>query len=222
MARPVARRAALGALLLCGACAVVAPFDPATLAAVRSGGKTIVMLRFRFTDQDGRAFPPLEGAASGDGLGLMLGDFDSGGMPERSLPAVRFPSEAARTEGVVYAFLPAGYHYLVMQGARRTDAFTYAARFRTLPRWRIAVPAGVPVLYAGSFALRGRSETMLFGDVLITALDQDGIVVEDESDWARAAAARDLPGLPPPVTRLAVRHAGPILLGTPPSVPPAD
>jgi hypothetical protein len=205
-----------------GGCAVVAPFDAAVLESARSGGKTIVMLRFRFTDQDGRALPPLEGSASGDGLGLMLGDFDSGGVPERRLPAVRFPTPAARTDGIVYAVLPPGYYYLVFQAARRTDAFAYQARFRAVPRWRLAVPAGVPVLYAGTFSLRGRSERMLLGDVLIVAIDQEVTVVEDESGWARAAAARDLPGLPPPVTRLAVRHAGPILLGTPPSIPPSD
>jgi hypothetical protein len=203
-------------LLALGGCAVVGPFDDETLAPVRRGEKAIVLLRFVVTDEDGTAMSPFMHTIGDDGLGLALGDFDTGGVPERRPLAARFPSETALSEGAVVLFLSPGYHYLAMQGARRTDAFTYEARFRSVPRWRLAVPR-VPVIYAGTFRLQARAIHLLFGDTVIGEINHDATVVEDEAAWASVTAARDLPGLPPPVTRLAVRHAGPVLLGQPPA-----
>ncbi len=216
MAGAVPRRIALGVLPWLAGCAIIGPLDETTLARVRAGERSAVMLRFVATNEEGQPVLPFAAGLSDDSLGLALGDFDSGGIPAPGPAAARIPSGAARDDGLVVLLLRPGYHYLVVQGARRTDAFTYTARYRTLPRWRLAVPAGVPMLYAGSFLLRVRSERLIFGDVVITAVDQEATVIRDESDWARQAAARDLPALPGPVTRLAVRHAGPILLGTPP------
>lgn len=214
MARAALRALALGLLAVLAACAMVAPFEEATLARVRRGEEAAVMLRFVVTDQDGAPVAPFAHTLGEDNFNIALGGFESGGAPER-VPLARFPTEAARAEGLVHLFLRPGYYYLAVQGARRGDAFSYAARLRTAPRWRIEVPAGVPVLYAGSFTLRGRSEKLLFGDIVITAIDQAAVAVTDDAAFARAAAARDLPGLPAPVSRPAVRHSGPILLGTP-------
>ncbi len=209
------RRAALSLLLGLPACASVVPFNEVVLAPVLRGERTAVLMRFVVTGEDGRDLPPFENAMGDDGLGLAIGDFDSAGVPTRRIIAARFPSEAAQAAGAVILFLPPGYHYLAMQGARRTDAFSYEAGFRAAPRWRVAVPAQVPLLYAGSFRLRARPIRLLFGDVVIGQVDQDATVVEDEAAWARTLAERDLPRLGPPLTRLAVRHAGPVLLGTP-------
>jgi hypothetical protein len=206
----------IAALALAAGCSAVAPFDAAMLAGVARGEEALVMLRFVVTDQDGKQVAPFPGLIGDDNLGLALGRFETGGVPTEPLVAARFPTAASRAEGIVYVLLPPGYYYLAIQGARRTDVVTYAARSRALPRWRIAVPAGVPVLHAGTFALQGQSERMLLGDVLITAIDQAATVILDEGEAARSALARDIPGLPSPVTRLAVRQEGPILLGTPP------
>lgn len=216
MADTVRRRLAVAGLLALGACAMTGPFDEATLAPVLRGEKAAVLLRFTVTAEDGRRIPPFAHMMGDDDLGLALGDFDSAGVPTRRVIAARFASEAAREEGALVLFLPPGYDYLAFQGARRADAFSYDASFRRAPRWRIAVPAGERVIYAGSVRLRARAITRLFGDVVIGAIDHAATVVEDDAAWARMAAARDLPGLPPPVTRLAVPHAGPVLLGLPP------
>ncbi|MCC7425324.1 MAG: hypothetical protein IT557_00320 [Alphaproteobacteria bacterium] len=201
-------------LAILAGCAMVAPFDDAALARVRRGEETAVMLRFVLTDQNGAKVDLFAHSLGEDNFNIALGDFDSGGAPERR-QLTRFPTEAAREDGLVYLFLRPGYHYLAIQGARRTDAFSYEARFRAAPRWRIEVPAGVPVLYAGSFMLRGQSEKLIFGDVVVTAIDQGAATVAEEGAFARTAAARDLPGLPPPLFRPAVAHKGPVLLGTP-------
>lgn len=216
MAGAVRRRAALAGLLALGACASVAPFDDAALAPVLRGEKVAVLLRFSVTDEDGRAIPPFAHVMGDDDLGLAMGDFDSGGVPTRRVVAARFATEAAREEGALILLLAPGYHYLALQGARRGHAFAYEAGFRAVPRWRIAVPAGVALLHAGTFRLRARRIDLLFGDVVIGTVDQDATVVENDAAWASRAAARDLPGLPPPATRLAVRHTGPVLLGLPP------
>ncbi len=217
MAGPVTRRAALAGLLALPACTTTGPFDEAVLAQVRSGERAAVLLRIVVTDPDGRAMPAFEHALGDDGLGLARGDFDTGGRPDHRILAARFPSETARRDGALILFLAPGYHYLAFQGARRTDAFSYAAQFRTLPRWRIAVPPGVRLLYAGTFRMRAQAIGLLFGGVLIGQLDQAATVVEADTAWALRLAERDLPGLGPPVTRLAVRHAGPVLLGMPPA-----
>lgn len=216
MAGAVPRRGALAGLLALGACAVVAPFDDPMLAPVRRGEKAAVLLRFVVIDEEGNIIPPFAHAVGDDSLGLSMGDFDSGGVPTRRIVAARFASATSQAEGALILLLPPGYHYLAVQGARRGDAFTYEARFARTPRWRIAVPPGVPVVYTGTFRLRAKAIHLLFGDIVIGEVDQEATVVADEAVWARATAARDLPTLPAPLTRLAVRHAGPVLLGRPP------
>ncbi|WP_291298287.1 hypothetical protein [Elioraea sp.] len=215
MAGAVRRRTALMGVLSAAACAVVAPFDDQALAPVRRGEAAAVLLRFVVTAEDGRDILPFDHAVGDDSLGLARGDFDSGGVPEGRIIAARFPSEAARRDGALVLLLAPGYHYLAIQGARRTGALAYQAGFRAVPRWRIAIPERVPLIYAGTFQIRANAIDLMFGDVVIGAVDQAAMVVEDDTGWARMAAARDLPGLPPPVTRLAVRHAGPVLLGVP-------
>ncbi|WP_144184755.1 hypothetical protein [Elioraea rosea] len=216
MASPVPRRLVLAALPMLAGCMVVGPLDESMLASIRRGETAAVMLRFVVTNEAGEQVAPFSAGLSDDSLGLALGDFDSGGLPEPGRWPARSPGEAAQGEGLIVFLLAPGYYYLAIQGARRTDAFTYGARYRTVPRWRLAVPAGVPLLYAGTFLLKARSERLLFGDVVITAVDQEATAVVDETGWAQRAAARDLGGLPAPLTRLAVRHEGPVLLGTPP------
>ncbi len=215
MASAAPRRLLLAVLPLLAGCAMVGAFDARTLESVRSGEKAFVMLRFVFIDQDGRSIPPFGTHMIDDSLGLAVGDFDTGGLASRPVLVARFPTEEARQEGIAYITLEPGYHYLAIQGARRTAAISYAGAFPSLPRWRIEVPPGLPLIYAGSIQMRGISERMMFGETLITRVDQEATVVRDETPWAREAAARDMPDLGAPVTRLAVLHAGPILLGTP-------
>ena len=113
--------------------------------------------------------------------------------------------------------LAPGTHYLAVQGSRRTDGFTYAARFKTAPRWRIDIPAGAAVVYVGTFDLRGTTMELLFGGWQMVAIDGDNSMVRDESALAGAVAAANLGGLGLPQTALMTRHTGPITLTTPPA-----
>lgn len=82
------------------------------------------------------------------------------------------------------------------------------------PVWRIEIPRGVPLLYAGTLALGETTERGIFSTLWL-GLDPARTEVRDETAAATALAARDLPGLPPPHTRLMQRHSGPIRLGVP-------
>lgn len=79
------------------------------------------------------------------------------------------------------------------------------------PNFRIEVPPGKPLIYAGTFHVDCPSPVAVFNADVESAT----AVVEDQSEAAAAVARREFPSLPPPVTRLAVQHSGPILLGVP-------
>ena len=169
MASPVPRRLVLAALPMLAGCVVVGPLEESTLASIRRGGTAAVMLRFVVTNEAGEDVRPFSAGMSDDSLGVALGDFDSGGLPEAGRWPARIPSEAAQADGLVVFLLAPGYYYLAIQGARRTDALTYGARYRTVPRWRLAVPAGlanVVALAAGnahSLALRADGTVVGWG-----------------------------------------------------------
>jgi hypothetical protein len=201
------------AMALAGCGFIGRPLRQDDLDQVRTGARALLLLRLIGTDQHGTTRQPLIGSFSADPIGTGWGDFESGGKPLAWLP--RSPSDAAWAEGWVNMALAPGYYYLAILPARRTDAFTYAAMLDRAPRWRIEVPAGVPVIYAGTLALAERTEPGLLSTLWV-GIDYDRSEVRDETAAATALAARDLPALPPPHTRLAVRQSGPIRLGVPP------
>ncbi len=77
---------------------------------------------------------------------------------------------------------------------------------------RIELPPKVPLLYVGTFHVD--CPTYEFGRRVHVRSAR--AAVEDETDAAAGVARREFPSLPLPVTRLAVRQSGPILLGVPP------
>lgn len=189
------------------------PLRQDDLDQVRTGARTLLLLRLIGTDQHGSTRQPLIGSFSADPIGTGWGDFESGGQPLAWLP--HSPSEAAWAEGWASMVLSPGYYYLAILPPRRTDAFTYAAMLDRAPRWRIEVPAGAPVVYAGTLSLAERTEPGLLSTLWV-GIDYDRSEVRDETTAATALVARDLPALQPPRTRLAERQSGPIRLGVPP------
>ena len=204
-------------LLLVAGCSpkVVNPWSPDELSAVNHGDRAIVLLRFTVQDQKGNRRDPfldLEHDWEHEFLlSLYVGDFDSGGQLKPQ--AFRILSTEGRNQGWLTLRLPAGYYYLAL-GAdiffRTQTVFGNDARaeyMKAAPRWRIAVPPGARVVDAGPFQLVEPD---------IGTVDQAATKIEDETAMAIETARRDLPSLPPPVTRLAVRHTGPFQLDFPP------
>jgi hypothetical protein len=204
---------------------------PDELAAIDSGASAAVLLRLVAHDETGNSLDPFgpdpfvfdkagHRSKTGSYLGIDIGDFDSGGKVPKCKCSVddfeqlhdfHILSTEAWNEGWLTLILPPGYYYLVGPSFPNF----YPRQDTSLPRWRIEVPKGAAVIYAGTFLLhRSTGSFWVRG-----GLDPAATKIEDETDLALQAARRDLPSLPPPVTRITIRHTGPILLGIPPPVP---
>jgi hypothetical protein len=178
-------------------------------------------MRFVGKDQLGEPLEPFRPYAFGErseNLQLGIGDFESGGEPRDATTVdllhpsqyYRFFSKEAQTEGWTVLIRPPGYYYLTFRAPGTLR--------QSLPRWRVEVPPGTALVYVGTFHLTGTTEVPLCCGSersLFTGIDQTATQIEDESDAAAQRARRDLPSLPPPLTRLAVLHSGPTLLGVP-------
>lgn len=187
-------------------------------SAVRQGSETLVLLRFTARNGEGKPVDLFDLQTTGIRIGL--GDFNSGGVPKTY--DFKVLSGAGRAAGWIALVVPPGYYYLAVQrpfqgmSAEPGSFLDADSIFVGLPRWRIEVPQGTPVLYAGSFRLSVRTWWNLLGPDHFD-INQGETRIEDERDAATAISRRDAPTLPPPVTRLAVLQTGPVLLGMPAS-----
>lgn len=191
-------------------------FEPGReAAAIESGGGSVVLVRFAGQDQNGARLE-LFGHVGwpGEYLQIAIGDSDSGGVPKWR--EVRTLGSAARDEGWLTLVLPPGDHELVFG---MSDIRSQA---ESLPPWRIEVPPGVPVVYAGTLHLSGLTKHIWLQGTRIISIDQAATTVEDETEAAVQTARRDLSALPPPVTRLAVQRTGPPLPGVLPPARPSE
>ena len=212
--------------------------SPDEVSGVRDGKVAAVLVRFVGTSQDGQPVKVFSGNVYDHRLVLSLGDFATGGEPTsvvvpspwtpetypdypkelvKTLNSVRYScrlfSNESRDQGWCAIFLPPGYYYLGLgdNGAGGQMPKLRQEFFPGDPEWRVEVPKGTAVLYAGTFYF---SVTKNWPGAK-RAIDQQATRIDDESPLAKDFAARDLASLPPPVTRLAVRHTGPRLLGVP-------
>ena len=181
-------------------------------AAAKSADSTIVLLRLMVQDQKGDHFDPF---ALSSEFKLYIGDFDSGGIPKPH--DFQFLSEALKSEGWLMLRLSPGYYYI--HGGIFHSHSIFFARDEDAPRrwrtFRIEVPPGVPIVYAGTFHVVGNSRYVLTQGRQIVEIDSSATSVEDETDLAVQTAHNALPALPRPLTRLAEQNFGPILLGVP-------
>ncbi len=218
--------------LALAACAGERSAAPDELAGVHDGKTAAVLLRFVMVDQHGARLNPFDRPIVQLIFGRVrfaMGDFDSGGAPTKGIRSEgptpieigqktwsarysyvgRFLSKAARDEGWMALFLPPGYYYVSVY-AKDDCGPDNQLCLDWLPQWRIEVPSGVPLVYAGTFRLSDVTDWLS-----TDRLDQAATRIASETEVAIEFARRDLPSLPPPVARPAVRHTGPYLLGIP-------
>jgi len=207
---------------LLGSCTAEAPLSRDELTAIHDGRSAVILMRFVGKDQLGE---PLKPFYKSEPLQVGIGDFESGGELRDATTVdllhpsqyYRFFSKEAQTEGWIALIRPPGYYYLAFWAPRGFDQPPPHGTAQP-PRWRIEVPAGTALVYVGTFHLTGTTEAPLCCGSersFFTGIDQTATQIEDESDAAAQRARRDLPSLPPPLTRLAVLHTGPFLLGVP-------
>jgi hypothetical protein len=205
-------------VVLCGlatSCAIVKLPDRGELSAVQASDRVVVLLRATAELPEGTdigAFPLM---MSGDHVRVGLGGFETGG----GIRYVDFPlflSTEARHEGWIYFILEPGIHYLIFRGAAEwvNDVRPGPNQWRieiheqleSAVYWRINIPVGSPLVYAGTMQFHCRSKRSFFGVSICDYID--GMNVENQEALAAKLAEKYLAVLGSPQTILLQRHEG--------------
>lgn len=196
-------------------CTSTGPGSPSAreTKAVGAGEKAIVLLRVRCTIESQQPFEPFGNSLDDDNVSFGLGSFETGGEPER-VP-LRFLSPESRKNGWTYLVVPHGVHYLAVYPPRRTDVFTYARAIKGAPRWRIDIPQGARLVYAGTLRLAGTSDGLLFGGRIMRFIRTDEMSVGNEEELARMLLTKEFPGFGETRTVLMRLQQGPTILRSP-------
>ena len=195
-------------------CASTSPPSATEQASVSAGEKAVVMLRVLCAIEDGRSYEPFGSSLVDDNVSFAIGSFETGGEP-RQTGVLRFLSPESRRDGWTYFILPHGTHYLAVCPPRRTDVFSYDAMVKKLSRYRIDVPRGARLVYAGTLRIEGESEALLTGGRIMNEIRSSSTRIVIESSFARELAARHFPDLGALQTVPTRRQEGPVILSAP-------
>jgi hypothetical protein len=204
--------AAVAATAMCG-CAVYRMPSEKQLAAVKEGRKAIVLVRVT-CDVNGtpyEAFSRFD--LPDDNIALGIGSFETGGEVEQKI--IPFLSEQTKKDGWTYFVLEPGIHYLAALPPRRTNVKNYAAQFHDAQLFRLDIPDGTPLVYAGTLHLSSEEQKSLFEQSLVGKFIADKITVANDAASARTVAAGFFCEFGDPQTLLMQPHTGPILLRSP-------
>lgn len=194
--------------------------------AIQAGKRAVVLLRVTAELKDGTEVTAFLndrldfgktlcglpcGANIGDNISLGLGSFDTGGEVRRT--SHLYFSAKTHRQGWIYFILEPGIYYLAVQGGRSTELTTYERELLSLPRWRIDIPTGSPITYAGTLHLKCQSAWNIMGTKNCIAID--AMAIRNEEALAKTISTEYLLDLGPPQTILMQRHSGPIILRTP-------
>lgn len=206
----------LNALVICGSlvgCAGVSVRQPTTEEneAISKREKSIVLMRFNVS-VDGRQIPGQLGAEARDAFRLFAANIETG---EQTRPMNRplTPSPEAREKGWAYFLLaPGTYYLLVAQSSRHPGigarGLLSGIRSEGQNGFRVEVPAGRSLVYAGSFHLSCRA--------MWKSGDQPSgncwskVDVRNETESAASLARELFRPYRPLVTRLAVPYGKPL------------
>jgi hypothetical protein len=174
-------------------------------AAVRSGEKTIVLLRLLPRLDTLPVTPLAEAYDASDGFWIFAADIDHRGKPGRTRWLLRAPSEAAAASNWAYLLLPPGAYWVsVLSPGEMGRSGGTEIPLQGNP-YVLEIPAGAPVVYAGTLAISCQTvRKMLFW----RAIDSCGpVAVEDETPAAQEVAGRDF-GETGPVAASLLRPQG--------------
>lgn len=183
-------------------------------AAVGAGEKAIVLMRVQCTIEGQQPYEAFSHSLMDDNISLGLGSFKTGGEPER-LALLRFLSPESRKNGWTYFVLPNGIHYLSVYPPRRTDVFTYERGIRNAPRWRIDIPRGAGLVYAGTLRFTGASDGLLLGGRILRSIRIDDMSVSNDEEVARKLLTEAFPEFGAAQTFLLKFQEGPTILRSP-------
>jgi len=170
----------------------------------KDGTPRVVLLLRVVTEVDGEIVEPFRHSGSIDNINFGLSGFETG-MGVKEI-ATRYLSGESRKEGWVSLIVKPGLQYVAIREPMWHNAFVYNARWKTCPRWRIEIPAGSQVHYAGTFFLPGRGRFMFSGPRQMVEFDTTRLEVRDESLRAAEICRQLMPEFAPPTVRLAELH----------------
>ena len=193
------------------------------LPDINSGKKTLVLLRLAcgeapneypgfLTSDDGKRLDTMF-------LGFGSVDVEHGGETYVFID-MRTLSRSAIGEGWIALIRPPGFLYLTFGFQLNPSAggdilALLMPRWRLAPGepyWRVEMPPGTPVVYAGTFRDVACGPTPQHNFQRDFGKPASVLRIEDEREAATTLIRRDLPTMPAPVTRLAI---GPIPRGVP-------
>jgi len=203
---------ALCFLLVVSGCASTKPPSTSEVAAAQRSGQLLVLLRVATRSSTGESIEPFASSLADDNVGVAVGSFETAGKV-RQIEDMRFLSDKSRADGWLFAVAPKGTHYFSFLPPRRTDAFSYTAKFNQVKRWRVDASTKAKVVYAGSLFIDVDTSPLLFGGKYISRFAR--IEVRDETNIAKTLVQRFVPNLSGIQTVLMMEHEGPIILTTP-------
>ena len=196
-----------GCIIGIGHITVPNPPERSELSAIDAGKMTLLLLRV-IVSIEGEEHPAFFlGSVTVHNIYVGLGTFETGGQPRGV--ASRFFSEDSLAQGWTYLYVPPGSQYLAFHAVGGG-----AAQFERMQRWRVDVPDGSKLVYAGTMAVDGAGISRWLPQAPLLR-NFSRMEVRDERGEAQALADRYVPGLGPIQTALMQSHDGPIILRTP-------
>jgi hypothetical protein len=192
-----------------GGCAFSLPPSRSDYAAIGKGQKSLVLLRVtcEITGED--TGESIQGCITGENASMAIGDFESGGALEPVFLPKMLTAETGK-QGWTYFMLEPGIYYIGFQGQRRTDAFTYSARWENVQRYRFDIQPDSPVVYIGSIHFECRSDWFLFGAKYCCFIDNH--ILKNEEKIAQEIVSDHLKNINYPTTALMQRHTDETLI----------
>lgn len=184
------------------------------MTAVSVGEKAIVLLRVESTIENQQPYEPFASSHPDGNISFGLGSFETGGEPKRT-EIQRFLSPESRRSGWTYFVLPHGTYYLAVYPPRHTNIFTYWRSLESAPRWRIDIPTGAKLIYAGTLQLTGESVWQLSGRRSIRSIRSCAMTVADDRQIAFKLLTEHFPELGLGQAVLMRQQKGPIILHSP-------
>jgi hypothetical protein len=195
------------------ACASTDLPTEAERTAIGAGDKAIVLLKVECT-VDQQSCEPFGSSLVDDNISFGLGTFETGGEPKRQ-EGQRFLSSESRRAGWTYFVLPHGTYYLAAYPPRRTDALTYQRSLAHAPRWRMDLPVGSRLIYAGTLRLNGHGDWLLFGGRAMRTIRGAEVRVEDDREAALDLLREHFPEWGEMKALPLERQEGPVILHSP-------
>jgi hypothetical protein len=198
-------------------CAIVRPPTEHDRSAIGSAKQVLVLLRVTGELADATQVETFRLEFREDDISFALGGFETGGKLQRVWP--RFLSNDSAKQGWAYVILKPGNHYLAVLEPRTADAWSYIEKIKNaleqVKPWRLEVPEGITLMYAGTLRLSCRSRFYLFEPKRCDFFDWDQVDMRKEEALAQQIAAKYLANFGPLQTILIKPHEGPIILRTP-------